>query len=383
MRLNILQKNNKEPEKPQNPALTCLRDDDVQQLRHRFRQRFLARATGIVGSSIVGGSGDADVTSTLADVLHLHALRRKRPLSDGYWRRIVEQKGRSFLETLLSKGDRKKQDMTPLLSKLVKEAEISRSPDQHLDHVFQGKDRIYVRPCRMPSPVEKAVAAGLAAQGMKIHDYAAGLAASADGKKIMRIGKALQSNPDLLERYKKDPSRTGSGLLVVFSRRADDIARMSIRRGWTSCMNPRAFNSVAHWRIPPEISHGGLVAYLVSDKDPEIANPLARISIKAYQPIRKSPLVEAALKHIFRYAAAAVPSLKLDNLSKARRLYVPAKSYGLGNDSFTETVRLFCDGMLNDGLRGRYVLPAGVMHDGLYVIAERRNGTTRADYLIR
>jgi hypothetical protein len=371
MWLSILQKSKKEQEISQNAAVQRLADEDVQQLQHHFRQRFLARAARVVDSQ-----ADEGITHVLADVLYLHALRRKRPLSDGYWRRIIDQRGRPFLETLLSKGDRKKQDMSPLLSRLVKEAEISRSVDQHLDHVFQGKDRIYVRPCRIPSSVEKAVAAGLAAQGMKIHDYAAGLAASADGKKIMRIGKALQPQPEVLDRYKKDPSRAGGGLLVVFSRRADDIARMSVRRGWTSCMNPRAFNSVANWRIPTEISHGGLVAYLISDKDPEIANPLARISIKAYQPMRRSPLVEAALKHVFRYASTAA-------LGPPRRLYVPSKPYGLGNDGFTETVRLFCEDVLNVGLRGRYVLPVGVIHDGLYVIAERRDGVTRADYLIR
>lgn len=76
--------------------------------------------------------------------------------------------------------------------------------------------------------------------------------------------------------YKEDPFR----MIAVISRHPYDIASMSTRRSWISCMNLHHGGS-AHY-IPLEIKAGTIIAYLVYATDININNPISRIAIKPF-----------------------------------------------------------------------------------------------------
>lgn len=75
-------------------------------------------------------------------------------------------------------------------------------------------------------------------------------------------------------------------LMIVVSRKAEDIAGMSTDRRWKSCMElpgydkNKMFGGSFHSRLFYDIKLGTLVAYLIRKDDKEIEDPLARIAIK-------------------------------------------------------------------------------------------------------
>lgn len=206
------------------------------------------------------------------------------------------------------------------------------------------------------SLTEQRVGEHLARHGYTVTDYKKGYATDAAGKQTFKIGKLLQQHvPFMYQRFVEDASRVNDRLLVVISRAPDDIARMSANRGWKSCMAPEKNEFDAF--VPRDILHGTLVAYLVSDKDPGIHNPLARILLKPYQSERQviyntpeRPRRPGMLRRLFGALAkrpqAAAPPAPADTGPKT--IYVPeGKAYGLNCDALRATVERFAAAHLN------------------------------------
>lgn len=208
-----------------------------------------------------------------------------------------------------------------------------RTPEDFYPQLFGDADRLYTPvQSAADSATERAVAAAIAPHGYSIADYLAGQATDSTGKQRYRIGKLLASlAPDLRSAFEHDPRRSG-GLVVCLSRDPMDIARMSTRRGWSSCMKAGDEN-FAH--VPEEVAHGTLIAYLVTPADPLATNPLGRILLKPYE--------DAAGHRILRAAQA----------------------YGLANPDFTATVDALAERLSAQAPEGRYVLRGDAFPDNL------------------
>lgn len=225
----------------------------------------------------------------------------------------------------------------------IARAAQSRTEGAQLDRIFDGQDRLYLKLAQAANPVQDAVAAALSEDGYTLSDYKKGYATDGAGKQQFRIGKLLQNiRPDLLDAYTNDTSRTADKLLVVISRKADDIARMSVNRGWLSCMTQQGGKFD---RIYDDIKQGALIAYLVRERDPEIYDPLARILIKPYE--KAGIPVARTLARSFGLAAAP----DMGDIA-----YLAHRPYGLKSAEFTQTVQRFVADTLNAGHSGRYQL---------------------------
>jgi hypothetical protein len=75
-------------------------------------------------------------------------------------------------------------------------------------------------------------------------------------------------------------SPDGKSMQMVVSVRPDDIAGMSTGRRWTSCTS--LDDGSNRESVLCEITDGGFVAYLTSEDDDEIKNPVARIWIRRF-----------------------------------------------------------------------------------------------------
>ncbi len=139
------------------------------------------------------------------------------------------------------------------------------------------------------SETELRVEKELAGKGYIILSYKDGYATDKAGKQKFRIGKLIKDNGNLLDDFKRDQNSRAfnqdtlepSEHLLVLSNRASDIAYMSTRRAWTSCM---AYDHRLKYKnqIPADIEHGSLIAYLVKKSDPNIYDPLSRALLKPY-----------------------------------------------------------------------------------------------------
>jgi hypothetical protein len=261
---------------------------------------------------------------------------------------------------------------------------------------FNGEDRIYMK-CDLSSsnwPEKEYVAAYLRQKGYKILDYKKGYATDEKGKQQFRIGKLLKDRPDLLQMFTDDPKRMSSEkLMVVISRNVDDIRRMSTNRSWTSCMNPDNTSWGAEYfdkHMKHEIKNGSLVAYLINEDDPEINNPLARITIKPYLRAHTVGLLMRAqdpdwckkhpLRAAFGKAALAVKNMFFPEQADSI-VYVPARVYGTELPAFMAVTKRFCEDKLNNGLRGKFKLAGGIYTESLQSRMTRRaNGQTTMRY---
>lgn len=99
---------------------------------------------------------------------------------------------------------------------------------------------------------------------------------------LLKIGRLLVklNLKDLGERFKTDPIRVLNKFSVVVSRHPIDIAGMSTGREWTSCMSEGGCN---HNFVKNDIHGGTIIAYLISNNDKNIRNPLSRILFKKYE----------------------------------------------------------------------------------------------------
>lgn len=99
------------------------------------------------------------------------------------------------------------------------------------------------------------------------------------------ISKALATagDPTLVDFFNNDPVRTGSSIKdvqIVISRHPHDVGAMSTHRSWDSCMNLR--KGLYRDKVPSDVEHGTIVAYLIDKKDRKVENPKARVAIKPF-----------------------------------------------------------------------------------------------------
>lgn len=165
-----------------------------------------------------------------------------------------------------------------------KDAILKKEFKNNLNHIFKGKDRIYLpfnksKEIEVPSKIENY----LSSKDLEIVDYKAGLAKNKNGR-LSKIGKALSMEEEgkkLLDLF--NTSRSGAkkdNLMIVISRHPYDLAGMSTERGWTSCMNLSDGEFKNY--IFKDIENGTLIAYVIDSMDKNINKPICRLLIKQY-----------------------------------------------------------------------------------------------------
>ena len=267
------------------------------------------------------------------------------------------------------------------------QAAQTRVHDERLEHIFAGEERVYLTITPKITAEQKKIEAALARMpavragdpaGYRITDWSQGYATDHAGKQTFRIGKLLREHaPDLLADF---DTRTTNNLMVVISRSADDIARASTNRGWHSCAGAGRGALAAYDKMPQGLQQGMLIAYLVSDSDHDVNNPLSRMML--YPFIKDSQRdkrfgfaprkAEVVLDKLSRSFARAIgkPMMPLRD-----RIWYPGKNYGLDNADFDRVVKAFVDEKLNAGGAGHYWQPYDIYHPGFDVVV-RTNGTT-------
>lgn len=203
---------------------------------------------------------------------------------------------------------------------------------------WDDKGRLYFRlEDNSQSPAEAVITAYLAERGYTVTDYANGRARD-NRRNEWKIGKLLKDNPGLLEAFYDDPAIQSKNLMVVVTRDVGDLARGSYQRGWQSC---RASAEAAARHAAEEAQVGVMSAYLVSQNDPDIHSPLARINIKPYMLEYRT---EEGMQAVTRDTA----------------LYAPFTPIGLHHAGFADAVARWAEETFNRGLpAGIYRLPAG------------------------
>jgi hypothetical protein len=245
----------------------------------------------------------------------------------------------------------------------VAAAAAKRHEDEAVKNAFAGEERLYLRiKAGAQGETEKEIDQWLTRAGYRMVDYAGGYATDAAGKQQFKIGKLLKDNERLKEKFRVDPSRAAPSLLAVISRNPDDIATMATGRAWSSCMGSGGMNFTPY--VPEDVRQGALVAYLVSEKDPDIVDPLARIVIKPY--------AQQGIKCAFR---SAVKYLRGEDGSRPE-VFAMNKSYGLPNEAFKKAVEQFVEDRLNAGKEGEFKLREGLYADGLPPEQLRDKGRT-------
>lgn len=208
------------------------------------------------------------------------------------------------------------------------------------------KSRIYIPlddaaiiPHKVTAPQE--IVEYLASIKFSLNDYLLGTAMMPDGKRTVRLGKALSKRPDLLRKFENDPQRKlvrHDKMWVVISRHPYDILGMSFDRGWTSCMNLE--DGINKHYLKGDLKQGTLVAYLIKDTDKNINAPISRIAIRPYYE-KKS--IRKTKKNIY---------------------LVPSGVYGTSSEKFETIVKKFC-ALINDHApHGHYVLKNDLYDDG-------------------
>lgn len=120
--------------------------------------------------------------------------------------------------------------------------------------------------------------------GYEIENYKTGIAKQKNGTRKIKIGKLLKDSPRLKKKFDermKGQKIKQNKLSMVFTYNPRDIATMSTGRGWTSCAD-LGEGGVAAEQIPNKIKFGGMVVYLINQRDKEIKHPIARIAIRRF-----------------------------------------------------------------------------------------------------
>lgn len=147
------------------------------------------------------------------------------------------------------------------------------------------KYRIYVPlPAKSTEKLEapKCIVKELLSKNYEVHDYASGLAKHAETKKFCKIGKLLTGKT--LQQFANDPARQNAknaaskNLMMVISRHPYDIAGASYQRGWTSCLDLKKDRN----GLKNEVRNHSMIAYLITEDDKEIQNPIGRVLIKKF-----------------------------------------------------------------------------------------------------
>lgn len=221
-----------------------------------------------------------------------------------------------------------------------------------LDELFEGGERIYFKLSDYSSsPLLPYVRDYIEEKGYKIKDYAGGYAED-DRKNTVKIGKILKDNQTLLKAYTEDPYRTADNLMVVLTRSYEDLARASFARGWQSCRSG-SYSAVSN--AISEINIGVIAAYLISDKDPDINNPLGRVNLKPYDGDGKTEEKKTGwLGKIFSDKPendAADPAVQT--------IYMTFNPIGLHHPGFVDAVNRFAEEHFNRGKSGKFHLRSG------------------------
>lgn len=257
----------------------------------------------------------------------------------------------------------------------IRRGERGRAAYPQATGFFGDKDRLYLEMTdttddTADQATRRDIADWLHRFGYTVTDYAGGYATDKDGKQKFLIGKILAEHAlhisaeaqILGEKFKKDRTRTDARLIVI-SRDALDIARMSTGRNWTSCLDVAKIeceNDIEHL-----IARGVLVAYLLAAKDMNVEKPLGRVLVKPYWQTRFGSTYaddsdrftpwhrrenRRSLSQFFAKAVARVA-----HGDKPRDVvYFPDKIYGQGPDAFRETVAHFFNDTVNKNKTGLF-----------------------------
>lgn len=116
-------------------------------------------------------------------------------------------------------------------------------------------------------------------------DHILGICKINDKKAEIKIGRVLKKidREDLIKFYSSDRSLflLENDTQIVISRHPYDLIGMSTRRNWTTCHDlfDKKYGGVYLYQMDTYLKAGCLVAYLISKKDKNINNPIARIKI--------------------------------------------------------------------------------------------------------
>lgn len=159
--------------------------------------------------------------------------------------------------------------------------------DDAIHNVFQGKNRIEI-PFHVGSvEPHPEVEDHLNQHGYKITDYLSGKAKDKYNRET-NIGKALGKTnaPEYIKAlFDNDPDRQqqASKMKIVISHKPSDVAGMtSCGHSWhdESCMNFKTGKNRDY--LKHDIKQGTHVAYLTTNDDKDLDNPLARIAVKPF-----------------------------------------------------------------------------------------------------
>lgn len=314
--------------------------DVVLSLKDRFQKATRRRAETAIMRAGLGDKGHVELIDAVTELLGAIKSQRtgddiEQILANKKTAEEIREKSRAIHS--LRHGFQSGQ-----LAEVAKAAGERQDPER-VKSVFGDEERLYLKgPAEIESTAKTEIAKALLDKGYSILDYREGKATDSRQKQQYKIGKLLADTPDLLKKFMDDPARTQDKLMVVVSRNAEDIARMSTNREWTSCMNAK---DGERWSFVPEaVRQGALVAYLVSENDVDINSPLARVTIVPFQD------------------------------KKGRTVYGVEKPYGLVNDAFLETINAFVERELNaEPVEGRFHIRQGVYNDLLPPTIYRRN----------
>lgn len=181
--------------------------------------------------------------------------------------------------------------------------------------IFHGKYRLFFP--LGTNNVESEVKEALTRLDATIIDYNSNKVSDKYGR-VVNLGRLLQIavkrfdlNPDLLDRYNKDPARQGgiqkaitenNDKTVVISRHPIDVVSMSTGSHWTSCMTLAHKNYIPITKgiknlspgtnvargikadhLKNDVEEGTIVAYVVANTDIKtLSNPICRIAIKPF-----------------------------------------------------------------------------------------------------
>jgi hypothetical protein len=245
-----------------------------------------------------------------------------------------------------------------------------------LNDIFNGKDRLIFdidikrsQLLDVDYPIVHEINKFLYRNYQDVHiktmrDYIFGVVyknSDVENKQPMKIGRLLQKKIDsdkdaagLLNSFKIDPMRSTkpADYKVVVSRHPYDIAGASTDRNWTSCMRlntggvnyPNSDSSAgsnSHY-VKKDISHGSIVAYLVTSDD---KHPNGKIAIKR-------PLSRILMK-------------PHDEMSGNSVAYSIGKTYGAPCEEFRSFIKDWLTNDVNADVKGKKMhLRSGLYSDG-------------------
>ena len=357
-----------------------LSDAQIDDMHARFHERLKKRANKIIPASC---DDRTEQVQSLYEVL-LWAERNRKKLKTEELREMVEERKWSPHISAFQKAA-EKNPWSLYRRYQINKSFKKREETPLVDELFGDKERIYLKVnyLREYSDTYYDVHNYLSHRGYEITDYVKGYATDKAGKQTYKIGKLLKKREPLLEQYKEDETRSSVDKYIVLSRAKEDIANMSTNRAWGSCM---AAKGIFRHKVPAIVGSKTLVAYLITENDPEINNPLSRLLLKPYDSRKtvneKSAYQEKsfpALSDTFSYWKQCLFD-KDEPLTPQSIVYALGNMYGLGSESFKETVQQFTDDHLNNPDNTAYRLHGHIYADGSPTWAVKRKEGVRASW---